>query len=59
MRSEACSWECVTEVRPSLRDLNLIGLPPGVETPGYSRLSLRDKWATAVRDNAKPYGATW
>ena len=29
--------------QPSLRDLCLLNLKPGVETPGYYRLSLRDR----------------
>ena len=44
--SRSISPEGTTEggrVRPSLRDLSRRDLQPSVETPGYSRLSLRDK----------------
>jgi len=29
-------------IQPSLRDLEAVGPGPGVETPGYSQMSLRD-----------------
>jgi hypothetical protein len=46
-------WNCATSpegtaeatrlFQSSLRDLSAFALPPGVETPGYCRVSLRDK----------------
>ena len=38
-------------IQPSLRDLGNTEFGPGVETPGYSRLSLRDKESEACVDD--------
>ncbi len=51
-----CMTECVPTGRlrlsiafqPSLRDFDACHLQPGVETPGYSRLSLWDRRADSV-----------
>src|SRR5665213_4328932 len=41
--SPAGTAENIRQFRSSLRDLNHFATPPGVETPGYSHPSLRDK----------------
>src|SRR5438128_1241276 len=41
-----CPWGTV---QPSRRDSNSIDHNPGVETPGYSRMSLRDKLGSNLR----------
>lgn len=49
--SPAGTAEPARPFRPSLRDSIHFATPPGVETPGYCRPSLRDK-------TAKPTGST-
>ena len=44
-----------TSCQPSLRDFYNFPVTPGVETPGYFRLSLRDKATGSI---AKPFLAT-